>query len=146
MTRPYCNFLTGSVVTKFPRFSLVLGVGTLSQKKRVSFICASNSAAECPLRTLWTLVRILLKLERCLFTGMAFARVIVLNIRKPNGVSCPGFTLRLFFRAAGLLYSVPKWNARPDPSTVTRVLLPIYRLSKQGHCKWVCNSIVNGLQ
>ena len=24
--------------------------------------------------------------------GMAFARVIVLNIRKPNGVSCPGWS------------------------------------------------------
>ncbi len=30
-----------------------------------------------------------------LFAGMAFARVTVLKIRKPNGVSCPACSLRL---------------------------------------------------
>ena len=34
-------------------------------------------------------------LKRLLFAGLAFARVIVLNIRKPNGVCCPGCSPRL---------------------------------------------------
>ena len=94
------------------------------------------------LRTLWTLVRDPQLLNGCLFAGMAFARVIVLNIRKPNGVSCPGFSPRLFFQPAGFYYSVQKWNARPELST--SVLLPISHLfigvrvnSEQGHFKWL---------
>ena len=61
-------------------------------------------------------------LNSCLFAGMAFARVIVLNILKPNGVSCPGpaFSPRLFFQAAGLRYSVQNWNACPAPARWTR--------------------------
>ena len=100
------------------------------------------------IQTPWTLVRVLQLLNSCLFAGlgMAFARVIVLNIRNPNGVSCPGFAPRLFFQAAGLRYSVQKWNARP--ARWTSVLLPISRLFKQGRFKWVqvCKSIqvVNG--
>jgi hypothetical protein len=34
------------------------------------------------------------KLKRVLFAGLAFARVMILNIRNPNGVSCPGFFQR----------------------------------------------------
>jgi hypothetical protein len=33
--------------------------------------------------------------KRLLFAGMAFAGLIVLNILKPNGVSCPACSLRL---------------------------------------------------
>ncbi len=43
-------------------------------------------------RTLYSRVQYL---KQPLFGGLAFARVIVLNIRKPNGVCCPGCSPRL---------------------------------------------------
>ena len=114
------------------------------KKKRHKLSALVTPRQSALLRTLWSLVRVPQLLNGCLFAGMAFARVIVLNIRKPNGVSCPGFSPRLFFQAAGLRYSVQKWNARPD--IWASVLLPISRPFKQGHCKRVCNSFVNGHQ
>ncbi len=113
---------------------------TLSFKKKSNIL----SALVAPLpsvrtRMLLTRVRVL---HSCLFTGMAFARVIFLNIQKPNGVSCPGFALRLFCQPSGLSYSVQKWNARRVNST--SVLLSISSLFTQAQFKRLCNVIVNG--
>ena len=68
---------------------------------------------------------------------MAFARVMILNILKPNGVSCPGFSPRPSWQPADSTYSVQKWNARivDYPS----VLLPNCNRFSQAvsrdHCK-----------
>ena len=111
------------------------------KKKRYKLSALVTPRQSALLRTLWTLVRVPQLLNSCLFAGMAFARVIVLNIRKPNGVSCPGFAPRLFFQAAGLRYSVQKWNARPGAST--SVLLPLSHLFK-GLPSQLSRAIVNG--
>ena len=80
--------------------------------------------------------------KRCHISRIAFWRVIFLNIRKPNGVSCPGFAPRLFCQPSGLSYSVQKWNARRVNSTSG--LLPISSLFTQAQFKRLCNSNVNG--
>jgi hypothetical protein len=74
--------------------------------------------------------------------GIAFWRVIFLNIQKPKRVGCPSFAPRLFCKASGLSYSVQKWNARRVNST--SFLLPNSSLFTQAHYKRLCNSNVNG--
>ena len=133
---PCRNFLTGRSAQISQGFHAcwVFALYLLKKKK--------TPRQSALLRTPWTLVRVLQLLNSCLFAGMAFARVIVLNIRKPNGVSCPGFAPRLFFQAAGLRYSVQKWNARP--ARWTSVLLPISHLFIGLLSQRDCSSIVTG--
>ncbi len=52
------------------------------------------------------------KLEKSTFAGLAFARVTILNIRKSNGVSCPGWSSESQWQPADMPYSVQEWNAR----------------------------------
>jgi hypothetical protein len=71
-----------------------------------------------------------LNLEKSTFARLAFALVMILNIRKPNGISCPGFSPRPSWQPAGSPYNVQKWNARND--IITSVLLPNFSPFKLG--------------
>ena len=73
-------------------FSRKMCLHFILQKKALKFIeTVAPRWSVCP-RMLVSRVQYL---KRVLFAGMAFARVIVLNIRKPNGVCCPGSSPRL---------------------------------------------------
>ena len=50
--------------------------------------------------------------KRVLFAGLAFALVMILNIQKSNGISCPGWSSESQWQPADLPYSVQEWNAR----------------------------------
>ena len=109
--------------------------------KKKSNILSALVAPRPSVRTRMLLSRVR-DLNSCVVSGIAFWRVIFLNIRKPNGVSCPGFAPRLFCQPSGLSYSVQKWNARRVNST--SVLLPNSSLFTQAQFKRLCNSNVNG--
>ena len=55
-------------------------------KQSNNFVVNTASVPSTHSRKLWTRVQYL---NRSLFAGIAFARVIILYIRKPNGVCCP---------------------------------------------------------
>ncbi len=57
-----------------------------------------------------------------LFAGLAFVRVMILNILKSNGISCPCRSSKSPWQPADLPYSVQEWNTRGELST--SVLLP----------------------
>ncbi len=78
-----------------------------------------SSVVECAFSGVLPRVRIA---KRSLFAGLAFARVTILNIRKSNGFSCPGWSSESQRQAAGLPYSVQEWNARGGPSTSVLLL------------------------
>ena len=139
---PCSNFLTGRSAQNSQGFHACWVFALYVLKKKYKLSAPVTPRQSALLRTLWTLVRVPQMLNSCLFAGMAFARVIVLNIRNPNGVSCPGCSPRLFFQAAGLRYSVQKWNARPGAST--SVLLPISHLFIGLLSQRDCSSIVIG--
>ena len=70
----FLNFFTQNV------FALYI------KKKKIKMNCKCSSAVKCIFSDALARVRYLNSFS---FAGMAFARVIVLNIRKPNGVCCP---------------------------------------------------------
>ena len=103
--------------------TMFFGVGVFVvyiKKKKGQFIEAVAPRSSALSRTIFSRVQYS---KRSLFAGLAYWRVIFLNIRKSNGVSCPGFAPTLFCRPASLSYSVQKWNAKK--ASFLSVLLPI---------------------
>ena len=89
------EFLKGNsaacVVQHIPSFTDCCSQFILKKKKGYRIETVAPRWSVSP-RMLFSRVQYL---KRLLFAGLAFARVIVLNIRKPNGVCCPASSPRL---------------------------------------------------
>ena len=146
---PCSNFLTGRSAQNSQGFHACWVFALYVKKKKVQFICARDSAAECTASDSLDPSSSPLIAEQLSFCWNGFCARDCFKHSEAKWRQLPWLRSETLFPGCRLAqqklrYSVQKWNARPDPST--SVLLPISRPFKQGHCKRVCNSIVNGHQ
>ena len=108
---PCSNFLTGRSAQNSQGFHACWVFALYLLKKKAQIICASDSAAECTASDSLdpsSRLRVPQLLNGCLFAGMAFARVIVLNIRKAKWRELPWLLSETLFPGCRLALQCTK--------------------------------------